>query len=156
MLFKGDQLKKQEKTEVLFLISGILVAFVDLLTYPISALGMLLILQDIMFDEPLKKRVKQAFAGLVCWCLGYSGMWAAKWVVASVFTGKNMIKNAVEQVAYRSGTDIGIDGWEFSYKGLFKGNFNWLLNSSNALLFKMFLGILIFTIIVFLLKKKLQ
>lgn len=154
MLFKGDQLKKQEKTEVLFLISGILVAFVDLLTYPISALGMLLILQDIMFDEPLKKRVKQAFAGLVCWCLGYSGMWAAKWGVASVFTGKNMIKNAVEQVAYRSGTDIGIDGWEFSYKGLFKGNFNWLLNSSNALLFKMFLGILIFTIIVFFIKKE--
>jgi hypothetical protein len=33
-------------------------------------------------------------------------------------------------------------------------NFNWLLNSSNALLFKMFLGILIFTIIAFFIKKE--
>lgn len=90
----------------LFLVTGILTAFFDLLTYPFVTLGIPLITYlavDRECSENLIKSIKDIIFHTVSWCIGYVGMWGAKWVIASVFTDENVIKEAVDQVMFRSG-----------------------------------------------------
>lgn len=90
----------------LFLLTGILTAFFDLLTYPFVTLGVPLITYlavDRECGESGKKSIRDMFFYTVSWCIGYVGMWSAKWIIASVFTSENVIQNAVEQVKFRSG-----------------------------------------------------
>ncbi|MDE7200292.1 MAG: hypothetical protein K2O15_15615 [Lachnospiraceae bacterium] len=90
----------------LFLLTGILTAFFDLLTYPFVTLGIPLITHlavDRECGESIKKSVKDIFFHTVSWCIGYVGMWGAKWVAASIFTDENVIKEALDQVMFRSG-----------------------------------------------------
>lgn len=151
-LYWGDKLEEKGNFKYLFLISGILVSFLDLLTYPIAAMGMLLVLQFLLFEDTLKNNITRAIKSGVIWLIGYIGMWAGKWVVASLFTKENIIENAIEQVIYRSGTSTGVEGWEFSWKGLFSSNFNWIL-AENAIIFKMALMVLFAAIIALLVCK---
>ncbi len=90
----------------LFLLTGILTAFFDLLTYPFVTLGVPLITylaSDRECGESVKKSLKDIFFHTVSWCIGYVGMWGSKWVIASVLTDENVIKEAVDQVMFRSG-----------------------------------------------------
>lgn len=94
------------KRNYLFLLTGILTAFFDLLTYPFVTLGVPLVTYlavDRECSENLKKSMKDIVFHTVSWCIGYVGMWGAKWVVASVFTDENVIMDAVSQVKFRSG-----------------------------------------------------
>lgn len=90
----------------LFLVTGILTAFFDLLTYPFVTLAVPLITYlavDRECGKSVKKGLKDILFNTVSWCIGYVGMWGAKWVVASVLTDENVIKEAVDQVMFRSG-----------------------------------------------------
>lgn len=90
----------------LFLLTGILTAYFDLLTYPFVTLGIPLITYlaaDRECRESWKKGMEDIIFHTISWCIGYVGMWGAKWVVASVFTDENVIMDAVNQVMFRSG-----------------------------------------------------
>lgn len=90
----------------LFLLVGILTAYFDLLTYPFVTLGIPLITYlavDSECRENWKKSVKDIVFHTVSWCIGYVGMWGAKWAAASVLTDENVIMDAVNQVKFRSG-----------------------------------------------------
>ena len=80
----------------LFLLNGILVAFLDFLTYPIVALGVPLIFV-LCVDERYDKFVELIKLS-AAWGVGYAGMWAGKWVVASVLTGTDVIENAKSMI----------------------------------------------------------
>lgn len=74
----------------LFLILGILTAYLDFLTYPSAVLGL-----PLMIWLALHPRQKRLFAQLLrlglLWVLGYAGMWAGKWLMCGIagmeFTG---------------------------------------------------------------------
>lgn len=152
-LYWGDRLEQKGRFKYIFLISGISVAFFDLLTYPIAALGMLLILQLLLFEDTLKNNIIRAVKGGVLWVVGYLGMWSGKWIVASLFTDENIIADAVNRVIYRTGTGTGINGVELSWRVLFEKNFLWL-HAQNAILFKMAVLVIIAAIVVMLIRKK--
>lgn len=98
----------------LFLLVGILTAFFDFLTYPFITLGVPLIAYLASDDECLiffKKSIKEISFNTVSWGIGYVGMWASKWVIASVFTNENVISNAVEKIKFRSGHFSHRDTW---------------------------------------------
>ena len=154
-LYWGDALDKKGKFNFIFLLSGIFTAFFDLLTYPIAALGMLLILQLLLFNDTIIRNVLRAVKSSVCWIFGYLGMWSGKWIVASLLTEENVIANALHAVTFRTGTSSGIEGWDFSWGGLFRSNFGWLVGT-NAILFKMFMIILIVGVFFLLITKKVK
>ena len=77
--------------------SGILVAFFDLLTYPIAALGMLLVLQLLMFESNFIKDVIRAARSSIVWIIGYLGMWCGKWVVASLLKTINLTTGIIQK-----------------------------------------------------------
>lgn len=154
-LYKGDSLEKKGRYDLIFLMSGILVAFFDLLTYPIAALGMLLVLQLLMFESNFIKDVIRAARSSIVWIIGYLGMWCGKWVVASLLTDENIIADAIGEVLFRTGTDTGTEEWIFSWRELFRGNFIWIYGE-NAVLFKMFVIMLVAGVIALLIGKNLQ
>lgn len=109
LLGKKDVVR--ENYPVYFCITGMAVAYFDLLTYPLAGLGITLALVIILEKEKSwKMLVKQLLANAVCWGMGYAGMWAGKWVLGTIFTKHNLIKEAILQVLYRtsdSASEIG-------------------------------------------------
>lgn len=94
------------KRNYLFLLVGILTTYFDLLTYPLITLAVPLLAllgSDQECMTSLKKGIKNTVFYTVSWGIGYVGMWALKWIIASVFTEENVIGNAIEQLKIRSG-----------------------------------------------------
>ena len=89
----------------LFLLAGIATAYFDLLTYPFITLGVPLIayLGTIAPRTPFPRICKNTVCYSASWCAGYAGMWASKWIIASVLTDENILLDAFEEIKYRSG-----------------------------------------------------
>ena len=109
LVWKHEQLSALRRC-MLFELCGVLVAYLDLLTYPLVALGVPLILFIAMdYDKirSLKERVVQVFIYSVSWMVGYGCMWASKWVIASALTGQNVISNAFSAIENRTSRSDG-------------------------------------------------
>lgn len=102
MLFY-DTLAKKKWIKYLFLITGILTTFFDLLTFPIVSLGVNLCVYFLLENNLKFKNVL-----LMCamWSLGYLGMWLGKWIVATILTQENVIKEGILQAIYRTGDKV--------------------------------------------------
>ena len=90
----------------LFLVSGILTAFFDLLTYPIASLGIPLAIFLIALNHNHKLKelnfaVKNVILPTAFWGIGYAGMYVGKWLLAWQLTGFNVVANALSQLTYR-------------------------------------------------------
>jgi hypothetical protein len=95
-----------EKRIYIFLLAGILTAYFDLLTYPLITLGVPLIAYLCTDREcilSVKRCIKAVISYSITWGIGYVGMWAMKWIIASVFTDENVIADAMEQFLFRTG-----------------------------------------------------
>lgn len=91
-----------EKCWILFMLAGISTAFFDLLTYPVVALGIPLIIFTALTSEMgIRKNIKKIFEHSLSFSIGYAGMWGGKWIIASLFTDNNTIDNAISQISYR-------------------------------------------------------
>ena len=96
----------------LFLLTGIATAYFDLLTYPLITLGVPLIAYLWLDcknltsgDGILNGERDKGFLYLlytVSWGVGYGGMWASKWLIASIITEENIISNALGAIKMRS------------------------------------------------------
>ena len=115
-LRKKDYFMEKQKFIYLFLISGILTAFFDLLTYPIATLGIPLVLLLVALNQNQKlKNFIDAFKIIslsgIFWGIGYAGMHLGKWLMAWMLTGYNVMSEAFTQLQYRmSYTTMGKEG----------------------------------------------
>ena len=93
---------------IYFMLVGMVTSYVDFLTYPVVALAFPLIFYFILEQEkkPLENLLHLIFYSAV-WAFGYIGMWASKWCLSSLLTGKNYFADASEAVATRSGSTAG-------------------------------------------------
>ena len=97
---------KKQKTFYLFLLSGILTAFFDLLTYPLVSLGIPLIFFFFFFNHNnmLKNScvaIKNTVSLSMFWGIGYAGMHIGKWFLAWRLTGYDVMKDTLSQLKYR-------------------------------------------------------
>ena len=91
---------------IFFTCIGIVTSYLDLLTFPLITLGIPLLTYMCLRDEkdsiPLFESVKKiVFLGW-SWCIGYAGMWAGKWVLATLVTDENIIANAYNAMLIRA------------------------------------------------------
>jgi len=102
----GERMGENGKNYV-FVLAGILTAFFDLLTYPFITLAVPLIFcLGFEYKQMINDRVcmwRKVGFHTVSWGVGYLGMWSAKWLIATMLTGENIIYNAFESIKYRSG-----------------------------------------------------
>lgn len=105
LILRWEKWKNSEKLLFFFLILGILTSYLDFLTYPLVSFGVPVCLYFCLKKESSFWCSLKAFVCLgVAWSLGYAGMWAGKWVCASIFTGKNAMGEALSSILLRSGT----------------------------------------------------
>jgi len=103
-LYKKDKLTF-ENSIILFFVVGSVTNYLDLLTAPLLTFGLpfviLFSLKIFNRDSLLTIYMKSCVIGLT-WLFSYCITWVAKWVIGSVFTGQNIIANAIQQVFLRT------------------------------------------------------
>ena len=92
---------------ILFLAGGICTAFFDLLTYPVVAFAIPLLILLGLKTEKLKKGLLDIVCYGLSWGMGYAGMWGGKWIAGSLITGKDVIRDAAETIQFRMNGEWG-------------------------------------------------
>ncbi len=98
----------------LFLISGIVTNFFDFLTTEVLTLLIpLLLVVSLQGRKEVKKDDKNtpiriSIKACILWGFGYLGMWAMKWIIASIILGENVMPYVTGHIAQRVGvSDAG-------------------------------------------------
>ncbi len=108
-LLLNEKIIKHHLHFLLFTIVGMITSFMDFLTYPITTLGLLLILVLVSEKLSFKEQVKRILACGISWTLGYGIMWTAKWVLATLILKENVIANALKAITFRSSNLTAFD-----------------------------------------------
>lgn len=84
-----------------FLITGCVTSYVDFLTFPLVTLGVPLLFLLVYKNCEIVERIVYTIKCGISWALGYVGMWASKWILASIITDENVIMDAVNTIFHR-------------------------------------------------------
>ena len=118
MLSHNDKLRENGRYYLLFMFAGILTAYLDLLTYPSTVLGMSTVLYLLLNNDlTLGRKITDMIKLGLSWGLGYGGMWSSKWVLSWLITGNNTVLDALLSMVDR--TSGGIYGLTLSWSWLF-------------------------------------
>ncbi|MCR5507290.1 MAG: hypothetical protein K6F34_01250 [Lachnospiraceae bacterium] len=100
-----DRIKEGDRRLYLFMLTGILTSYMDLLTYPVFTLGIPLA-GWLMLESEEGKEFKDAFIRFVScglsWFAGYALMWISKILISIPFYGFSSITDTVTSVSSRS------------------------------------------------------
>lgn len=121
--------KGNQKLNYLFLVTGMLTCFFDLLTTEIITLFVpLLFVLIIRKKENRIKDFKEAITFIiksgVLWSIGYFGMWFAKWILASIILNINAIDYVKEQALLRINGLQGLESATEMYVGAITKNWH--------------------------------
>ena len=98
-----------------FMLVGAVTAYSEFLQFPLITLGFPLVFSLAISRQSPKQDFRNAVLCAFAWGCGYFGMWIAKWLLASLFTSRNVIKDAMNQIAIRfSSTTKGQTGDDIS------------------------------------------
>ena len=121
IMFRINSLGKNSGYIYLFLLNGVCIAFFDLLTYPVTALGLPLTIFLIINNcGTLKQNLYKIFQSSVAWGFGYMGMWAGKWIMSSILTNYNTLADALNQVIFRIAGKVDSLGGTVTWKLVFQ------------------------------------
>lgn len=118
LLLFYDKIEEKNRREELFLLTGIVTAYLDFLTYPVVTLGVPLciwLVQSLEMRCSGRKKICSFFWNCVCWATGYVGMWGLKWVIAEITCHSGTLRNAVWAVIYRTSP---LDGYQSVFSGV--------------------------------------
>ena len=120
LLLKQDWLEASvERLALFFVVIGCATSYFDFLTYPLVTFGVPAILFLCSTKKPLKKTAKILLLVLVCWFIGYAGMWAGKWILGTLLGNENIIMDAISSIFLRSST-LDVSGQSFSLFSVLK------------------------------------
>lgn len=110
LLYRPERAFEGHGLALFFLTVGMATSYVDYLTYPVAAFGMPMILCLFLFPlDGWRAQTKRFFLCGLCWCLGYFGMWAGKWVIAGMFGNESWFwPNLLAKISERS-SDVSGD-----------------------------------------------
>lgn len=103
IVYFNDWLNKNHRYVLLFTLVGICIAFFDFLTYPIISYGIPMLTYYLMNRKDLKSSILDVVFCIVAWGFGFGGMWAGKWIMASLLTDANVISDVIGAFSLRSG-----------------------------------------------------
>ncbi len=96
---------------------GSLTAYFDLLTCPMMTWGIPMCVyllkehKDPMCPQPLL-RIRNWTVASFLWVVGYGLTWVSKWLIATLLTGENVIRDGARQFAIRAGGQIDYSRWD--------------------------------------------
>lgn len=107
--------KKNKNTNILYFISGIITCYFDFLcTELLSIVVPIVLILVIRYKngkiKNFKEGLKYIVISLALWGIGYVGMWAAKWILASIILKINALDYVVDKAMIRVNKDERLDG----------------------------------------------
>lgn len=118
LILSYDRIRSKNRQEEVFLMIGILTAYMDFLTYPVVTLGVPLcvwLVQSMEEEGRWQNRIKKVFWVCACWIAGYIGMWGMKWVVSEITCATGALRDAAWSVIYRTSP---LDGYQSFFSGI--------------------------------------
>ena len=103
--------------DILFLVSGIITCFFDFLTCETVSLTLPLFIYTYLSIKNKKITYKEIIKYCVLWGIGYSTMFALKWLVGYIYYGSDFIKNTFSHMQRR------VYNKGYSYSSLVISNF---------------------------------
>lgn len=105
LLYRPALLQSAFRAAAFFLLTGMATSYFDYLTYPVATFGLPFLTAMLLRPAGSKFGGLKRFAMLfAAWLMGYFGMWAGKWVIASLFSGDAWFwPNLLAKVAERGG-----------------------------------------------------
>lgn len=94
---------------MIFLLAGMATSFLDFLTYPLATWGLPITVYILLQKERGWPALRELAVLSAFWCVGYGGMWAGKWVVATLLTDENAFLAAWSRIKTRTATSEGSD-----------------------------------------------
>ena len=104
MLKFKDALFKNNRLYYYFLTIGMATSFFDLLTYPLVSFGVPMIFYFLLENDQsnLRENLMKILLFGLTWGIGYVGMWASKWIIASIFLNENILSFALDKLLFRT------------------------------------------------------
>lgn len=131
------------RLSLIFTFSGAAVNYLDLLTFPLVALAVPLILYFVLENKLAPLRAVCRFALLsFSWLVSYGLMWILKWTLGSILTGRNCFTDAIRHAGVRSGVSFD----PISFSDVFFTNLTKYLNNNEIYLI---LALALFAIVLF-------
>ncbi len=104
LLLQEEKYRENHKRWIYhFFIVGCLISYFDLLTYPLLTLGMPLTFLLVENRKSMKDSIVRFLQSCMAWGAGYGMMWGSKWILATLLTEENIIKDALGNVLIRVG-----------------------------------------------------
>ena len=154
ILRKNEMLLRGENYLYFFLLLGIVTVYVDFLTYPFAAFGISLCLCVLINEKNFlamtpQKVLAKLSAYLFAWGFGYVGMWAGKWILATVFTSDNVIMGALGKALYRTSSTLSAaeGGGTFTFIDVLARNFSALFRGPLPVILSLLIIYLIYILI---------
>ncbi|MBP5530338.1 MAG: hypothetical protein J6X80_09840 [Lachnospiraceae bacterium] len=141
-----EKLAKDEGYMTFFLLAGCATAYFDFLTFPLVTLAFPLIAFLALNEGGMKKTYLSILKYSFTWGIGYVFMWASKWIIALIFTGKNTLSDAVNTISART-SSAGDGGRIAGYIKVLKSNLSPFANRAFALLI-LLLGAIVLVLII--------
>lgn len=140
-----------KKVGLIFLVLGILLAFFDLLTYPIITFGVPVAVYLLISNEKKlgKQLIKFIFAG-VCWLVGYMGMWVGKWTIGSIILGKELFSDAINQLLFRTSAT----GEQYAKIEVIDSNFQSFFDTPAVVILIIYITVMLTLIVVYIINQK--
>lgn len=114
MIKYNKKIEKNNLYPLMFVIIGSLTSFVDLLTFPLVTIGIPLVLYAYFNKaKDIKRLLLDILSFTILWGIGYGITWAMKWILASLLTSNNVIKDALTAITIRT-TNVS-DEQSFTY-----------------------------------------
>ena len=111
LLLRMDDAHLASHGWLVFLYSGIAVAYFDFLTYPLMAFGIPAVFYALLMRQQRSEyTLARLIRSCIVWGWGYAAMWASKWVLATLLTSENVLRDAFSQVAFRSSSSTAVSG----------------------------------------------
>ncbi|WP_092250067.1 hypothetical protein [Butyrivibrio sp. INlla21] len=85
---------------------GIIISYLDFLTYPLVTLGIPLIFWVIKNVGKLKIQVSSVLKYGLYWSTGYVGMWGVKWILGTLISRENILFDALFNIESRTSTMV--------------------------------------------------
>lgn len=140
-----------QKMGFLFAGLGILVAFFDLLTYPLITFGVPMTVYFLIKNEQnSKKRASEFALAGGSWLIGYIGMWVGKWTIGSIILGKELFTEAIDQLLLRTST---VDE-QYQKIDILNNNFGSFFHTPITTVFLIYSAVMITLIVIYTINQK--
>lgn len=141
LILKNEKWLGTEKHNFYFLFMGIATSFFDFLTYPLATFGIPAIFYFNMNRcDNVRRNIKQLICFLFHWGIGYIGMWAGKWIIASIVLKRNVLLNSFSAIQNRSSLHDA-NGMFFSIADVLSRNIEAFLKNPVIILAIIFLAV---------------